>query len=346
MVAYNICVYNVNYPCCVQFVNFLRKCSFVNTYSTQSCPVMFVSCVTVVFFNVLFQELASMLSPYLTGKVHSVERKLMCFLWLMGNTESFRSVADRFGMNKSTLHLCISNVADVLFKLAPQELIFPNDVSVMHAMTRTFDRFPGIIGCVDGTYIPMIGKTGPRRDSYICRKGFPALHAQIVCDNDLRILDITTGYPGSVHDARVFKNSSLYQRLQILPASFHLLGDSAYPLEPFIMTPYKDNGHLTAEQKKYNAVHSSSRCCVERCIGLLKGKFRRLKYFDAKDDLLMCKLIVGSAVVHNVILSREGIETEVISVEPDASDTDTVTRTQNGHASAKRDKICRELSVL
>ena len=303
--------------------------------------------VIMVFVYLLFQELASMLSPHLTGKVHSVERKLMCFLWLMGNTESFRSVADRFGMNKSTLHLCISNVSDALFQLAPQEIVFPTDVSVMHAITRTFDRFPGVIGCVDGTYIPMIGKSGPERDSYICRKGFPALHAQIVCDNNLRILHITTGYPGSVHDARVFRNSSLYKHLQTLPASFHLLGDSAYPLEPFVMTPYKDNGHLTADEKKYNAVHSSSRSCVERCIGLLKGKFRRLKSFDAKDDLLMCKLIVSTAVVHNVILSREGIESEDIYVEAVDSANDTVTRcSQSGHASAKRDTICHQLSLL
>ena len=79
------------------------------------------------------------------------------------------------------------------------------------------------------------------------------------------------------------------------------------------MTPYKDNGHLTAEEKKNNALCSSSRSCVKRRIGLLKGKFCRLKSLDAKDDLRMCKLIVSTAVVHNVMLSREGIDTVDIS---------------------------------
>jgi len=112
------------------------------------------------------------------------------------------------------------------------------------------------------------------------------------------------------------------------------------------MTPYKDNGHLTSEQKKYNAVHSSSRCCVERCIGLLKGKFRRLKNFDAQDDVLMCKLVVGSAVVHNIILTREGIESEAISVEATDSVGDTDTWASSGgndYASAKRNRICHDL---
>jgi len=112
------------------------------------------------------------------------------------------------------------------------------------------------------------------------------------------------------------------------------------------MTPYKDNGHLTAEEKKYNALRSSSRSCVKRCTGLLEGKFRRLKSLDAKDDLFMCKLIVSTVVVHNVMLSREGIETEDISVEPVDSATDTVTCSQSGHASAKTDRICHELSLL
>jgi len=71
----------------------------------------------------------------------------MCFLWLMGNTESLQSVADRFGMSKSTLHLCITNVDDALFQLVPQELVFPKDVSVTHAISTTFDRFPSVTGC-------------------------------------------------------------------------------------------------------------------------------------------------------------------------------------------------------
>ena len=249
-------------------------------------------------------------------------------------------------MSKSSLHLCISDVADALLHVAPQQILFPQDVSKMHAISRTYDRFPGVVGCVDGTYIPMTGKTGPQRDAYICRKGFPALHAQIVCDNNLKILDITTGYPGSAHDARVFKNSKLYQHLSNIPQNYHLLGDSAYPLENFIMTPYKDTGHLTAEQKRYNAIHSSTRCCVERCIGLLKGKFRRLKHFDAQDDVLMCKLIVGSAVVHNIILSREGIEDELTTAEASDCGSEMAVSGQSDCGSAKRDKICAELSAF
>jgi len=87
------------------------------------------------------------------------------------------------------------------------------------------------------------------------------------------ITDITTGYPGSVHDAHVFRNSALFASLQLLPMQYHVLGDSAYPLETLILTPFRNSGHLSAVEKHYNYVQSSCRCCIERCIGLLKGLF-------------------------------------------------------------------------
>lgn len=51
-----------------------------------------------------------------------------------------------------------------------------------------------------------------------------------------------------------------------------LLGDSAYPCIRTLMTPYKDNGHLTDAETSYNAKLSSCRVRVEHTIAILKQR--------------------------------------------------------------------------
>lgn len=64
---------------------------------------------------------------------------------------------------------------------------------------------------------------------------------------DMKVIDVFCGFPGSVHDAQVFRNSPLFvdaerNRDLPFPGNSHLTGDAAYPLKPWILTPYKDNG--------------------------------------------------------------------------------------------------------
>lgn len=60
-----------------------------------------------------------------------------------------------------------------------------------------------------------------------------------------------------VHDARVFNNSPLGKKIQNMPHEVfltndcHILGDSAYKCTNYIITPYRDNGHLTQKQKQF-----------------------------------------------------------------------------------------------
>lgn len=106
---------------------------------------------------------------------------------------------------------------------------------------------------------------------------------------------------------RVFKYSGLQQRCtdEYFPENTHLLGDSAYTIQKHIMTPYRDNGHLTPEQTYFNEALSSNRMMVERAIGLFKGRWR---YFLDKLPMRRTDLIpyyiVCACVLHNVCLKR------------------------------------------
>jgi hypothetical protein len=94
----------------------------------------------------------------------------------------------------------------------------------------------------------------------------------------MHFLDIFVGWPGSVHDSRVLKNSPLFDRIEnnqaaMFPINTHLLGDSAYGLSTWLLTPFKDYGNSTQTQRRYNYVHSSTRMAIERTFGALKGCF-------------------------------------------------------------------------
>ena len=138
-----------------------------------------------------------------------------------------------------------------------------------------------------------------------------------MCRSDLRLIDFYCGWPGSVHDARVFRNSPIRRHLEgagSLPSKFHLLGDSAYGLRSYMMVPFKDNGHLTAIEKNFNKLHSSTRVDVERYFGLLKCKFRRLMNLPMHNQKLVPVFINAACVIVNFLQENESILEELEEV--------------------------------
>lgn len=134
----------------------------------------------------------------------------------------------------------------------------------------------------------------------------------------MQFIDVCAGNVGSVHDSRVFRNSDLKTMLDseqtALPPQYHLLGDSAYPLSSYMIVPFKDNGHLSETEKKFNIAHSRTRVTVEHAIGLLKGKFRRLKYLDMTKHTEIPYVLFALCVLHNFILYGNGIDEDDIDL--------------------------------
>ena len=110
---------------------------------------------------------------------------------------------------------------------------------------------------------------------------------------------------GRMHDARVFRNSTLYMtgRMKTRAGQFHLIEDAAYPCLPWLMTPFKDFGNLTVQQNVYNTEQSVRRQTVERTFGMLKQRFRRIKLgVDMRDIGEINKLILACCILHNLCI--------------------------------------------
>lgn len=50
--------------------------------------------------------------------------------------------------------------------------------------------------------------------SYLNRKKYYSIQLQAICNHKSKFMHVMVGYPGSVHDARVFKESAVIQKLE------------------------------------------------------------------------------------------------------------------------------------
>lgn len=137
--------------------------------------------------------------------------------------------------------------------------------------------FPNVVGAIDGTHINVPSYKGSQ--GYINRKGRASIQLQVVCDHRTKFIHCYTGQVGSVHDQRVFRLSGVQEMcndIQFFPNNSHLIGDNAYINQAHLLTRYKNNGHLTPGQDLFNESTTKARLVVERSIGLLKGRWRRV----------------------------------------------------------------------
>ncbi|CAN7981626.1 unnamed protein product [Ixodes pacificus] len=176
----------------------------------------------------------------------SAEQHLLSFLWYAANKACIRDVAGRFDLGESTLHRMIVRVIDLLLIIGPRIVKFPDDLERLSRDFEAVTGVPGRIGCIDGFYIAIECPANKIESTYVIRHHYPSLTVQAICDRNKRFLDITMGHPNKVHDARVFRTSSIADKLSQIcrRGEYHILGDAACPLREYLMTPFRDYGSL------------------------------------------------------------------------------------------------------
>lgn len=80
----------------------------------------------------------------------------------------------------------------------------------------------------------------------------------------------------------------------------HIIGDRAYPLLNWLLKPYLgDDRTLRRKQRAHNIAHSKTRIVVEHSFGLLKGRWRILKFVNISDIQKVTKIIATCCILHN-----------------------------------------------
>jgi len=105
-------------------------------------------------------------------------------------------------------------------------------------------------------------------EDYYTRKGDYAIKGLVICDDAARITWIQVGWPGSVHDNRVWSNSEIcLGRDKYFDHKEYLLGDSVFSTSAVMIPAFKKghNSSLTEEKQLLNTKLAKVRIKSEHC---------------------------------------------------------------------------------
>lgn len=214
----------------------------------------------------------------------SVALQLAIVLYRLGSSgesASIKKIASIFGIGDGgTIYKITRRVFTAFLRLKNKYIYWPDKEERAFIVSKKFHELPYCIGYVDGTEIKLAETPVTNAVQYFSRKHIYSVKAQITCDYRLQIRHVVTGYPGSVHDARIFSNCPIATaKERYFSSQQWIAGDSAYALSETVITPYRNNSmFMTYDKRKtFNLKHSQYRVRVEHCIGLLKERFGSLK---------------------------------------------------------------------
>ena len=150
-------------------------------------------------------------------------------------------------------------------------------------------------------------QNAPQKEKYLyfTRKKRYALHCQGIVDHRGIFISYDVGWPGSVHDAKVYRNSHFYlNRSSLIKGNDFLIGDSAYPLSPFLIKPFSKPNE---DQTEFNRIFSSHRIVVEHSFGRIKNRFAGIRDISAKKISTAINMIDCSIILHNFLELHEDI---------------------------------------
>ena len=116
------------------------------------------------------------------------------------------------GCSKATISLCVIEVWNILTNyLGPIFIKYPVTQGEVQFATDGFLEkfgFPQVIGCIDGTHIP-IQQPNENAHDYLWYKIKYTINCQAICNHNGKFINFEIKWPGSVHDARLFANSKV-----------------------------------------------------------------------------------------------------------------------------------------
>ena len=217
-----------------------------------------------------------------------------------------RSTGLCFDGSQSAARICLIKVCDALLSLKGQWIYMPSDAEQARTAQYCLDKFglPGISMAVDGVhcYFADTPRGVPAHINELKvfwgRKARYSINCQVI-GNEQRICDIDVQWPGSTHDARIWKLSHAKQIIEE-QIEYKIAADSGYPISQVLVKPYSAPEVNENPRRTFNRKLSGLRTVMtEDIFGRWKKRFPILRNLQCHLELSQ-KIIVTTAILENI----------------------------------------------
>ncbi|XP_047334052.1 protein ANTAGONIST OF LIKE HETEROCHROMATIN PROTEIN 1 [Impatiens glandulifera] len=254
------------------------------------------------------------------GRLLSVEKQVAIALRRLASGESQVSVGASFGVGQSTVSQVTWRFIEALEERARHHLRWPDPDRVEEIKSIFEESFglPNCCGAIDSTHIVMTLPAVEASDDWSDQMNNYSMFLQGIVDNEMRFLDIMTGWPGGMPIPRLLKCSGFYklcethQRLNGKARLFSdnvqvrefIVGGACYPLLPWLITPYENSEKSGSGSKPdFNLKHEAVRNLAVKAFAVLKGGWRILnKVMWRPDKRKLPSIILVCCLLHNIII--------------------------------------------
>lgn len=188
----------------------------------------------------LVQFLFRELGPYMDDQMRNTrvvyQQRILVALrfFAIGNYQ--RGVGQEYllAVSQPVVSRAVNEVSRLIVQRLSNYIKFPTDNEKAVNKRRFFEwcGMPGVIGAIDCTHVRILSPEN-KEHAYLNRKGYHSVNLQLICDTYLLILNVNSRYPGSTHDAFIWRQSAAKAEMQrsynVGERNTWLLGDSGYP---------------------------------------------------------------------------------------------------------------------
>jgi hypothetical protein len=260
----------------------------------------------------------------------AVERQVALALRRLCTGDTVAGIAELFGVSGSTVTKSTWKFIQAMNSRFKDQVKWPEGDALedIKAGFRA-KQFHNCCGAIDGTHFPVELPRGEESIDYYDYKKNISVSLQAIVDLNLKFLDVTCGWPGSMQDSRLLRNSGFYGDMVYKKSKLHgptyrcadgsamrefLLADAGYPLYDWLIVPYARGIDMRRDQ--WNFMHSSTRMCVERAFGRLKGVWRILSRILWKPRVhTLGPMVYCCCILHNLMIEHNEVVNPEICVD-------------------------------